>query len=241
MTDPRIAVVGIILVLMATIRHSVLVYAHATGIQIDLAEGVGLADLGYISFMLLAIDIAVILFAIHGNKRATGIFAFLIGVINLYYFWNHVTFTWWSPEMIRLIPGALYAGMFAYALYFFTEIFTARIERYRYILAAREDAQAWRMKYNQEKSLRKKLEAQPKRVDDAAVELERKYHDQGALLAAAIAEIASLKNLHSRTRQSLRGSKSRSASKRDALPPDEKIKEQVAYLAYEYALDHASE
>ncbi|MEL6135194.1 MAG: hypothetical protein AAFR59_17690, partial [Bacteroidota bacterium] len=129
MTDPRIAVVGILLVLMATIRHSVLVYAQATGIQLNLAQGIGWADLGYISFMLLAVDIAVILFAIHGNKRATGLFACMIGILNLYYFWSHVTFTWWSLDMVSLIPGVLYSGMFAYALYFFTEIFTSRIER----------------------------------------------------------------------------------------------------------------
>lgn len=117
------ALTGIILILLATLKHSYEVYEVVMGTPQDVWSKV------YVILMLLAIDFAVILFTLHGNRGAAGLFAFFIFVLNLFAFWNRLEVPGWDfMNWIPFIPGLIYSGMFAYGLYYFTDIFVNQIE-----------------------------------------------------------------------------------------------------------------
>lgn len=78
----------------------------------------------YIAVMLIAIDFAVLIFTIHGNSYAAQTFAFLIFLVNLFAFWHHIPWPGWNPSAFGYIPGFLFSGMFAYGLYYFTDVFS---------------------------------------------------------------------------------------------------------------------
>ncbi|MEL6850364.1 MAG: hypothetical protein AAFP92_17720 [Bacteroidota bacterium] len=84
---------------------------------------------------MVAIDLSVLIFAINGNESASAsaTFAFLIFFTNLAYFWMPLDWPgWqWSDNYWLWAGGMAYAGAFAYAVYFYTEIFTAHLRRFQ--------------------------------------------------------------------------------------------------------------
>ena len=78
----------------------------------------------YVAIMLLAVDYAVLQFTIHGNDYAAQTFAFFIFLLNLYAFWEHLAWPGWGVGLLKYFPGIIFSGMFAYGLYYFTDIFS---------------------------------------------------------------------------------------------------------------------
>ncbi len=112
------ALIGLVLVLLTTIKHNVAVYASLTGIQ----PGTWLYL--YALLMVLAIDAAIIVFASNGNKRAAMGFSIAVAGLNLYYYHiEGVDILSWAA-----LPAAIFSGITAYSIYWFTEIFLSRIQ-----------------------------------------------------------------------------------------------------------------
>lgn len=115
------ALVGILLILLATVKHAFEVYTSVMYIDTEPTLWQNI----YIAVMLVAIDFAVILFTIHGNSYAAQTFAFMIFLVNLFAFWQEVPWQGWEiRSMVNFIPGFLFSGMFAYGLYYFTDLFS---------------------------------------------------------------------------------------------------------------------
>ena len=114
------ALFGIILILLATVKHAYEVYISIMYVN---TEPDLLATI-YIITMLVAIDFAVLLFTIHGNTYAAQTFAFMIFLLNLFAFWHHLNWPGWETELFIYFPGLLFSAMFSYGLYYFTEVFS---------------------------------------------------------------------------------------------------------------------
>lgn len=114
------ALVGMILILLATVKHAFEVYLMVMYPETEPS----LWQMIYIAVMLIAIDFAVLIFTIHGNSYAAQTFAFLIFLVNLFAFWHHIPWPGWNPSAFGYIPGFLFSGMFAYGLYYFTDVFS---------------------------------------------------------------------------------------------------------------------
>ena len=115
------ALVGILLILLATVKHAFEVYTSVMYIDTEPTLWQNI----YIAVMLVAIDFAVILFTIHGNQYAAQTFAFMIFLVNLFAFWQEIPWEGWEEMTITsYIPGLLFSSMFAYGLYYFTDLFS---------------------------------------------------------------------------------------------------------------------
>lgn len=120
------ALVGIFLILLATIKHAFEVYTAVMYID---AEPTIWQNV-YIAIMLIAIDFAVILFTIHGNSYAAQTFAFMIFLVNLFAFWQEIPWEGWKIEaIVNYFPGLLFSSMFAYGLYYFTDLFSDLLQK----------------------------------------------------------------------------------------------------------------
>jgi len=132
------ALAGILLILLATVKHAFEVYTSV--MYIDTAPD--LYQQIYIAIMLIAIDFAVLLFTIHGNNYAAQTFAFMIFLVNLYAFWYPVTWPGWDVGLFIYTPGLLFSAMFAYGLFYFTELFSD-------LLRSRSIIGEWQEKYQE--------------------------------------------------------------------------------------------
>lgn len=114
------ALLGILLILLATVKHAFEVYTSVMYMDAvpDIWQKV------YIAIMLIAIDFAVLLFTIHGNSYAAQTFAFMIFLVNLYAFWYPIQWPDWGTGLFIYFPGFLFSAMFAYGLYYFTDLFS---------------------------------------------------------------------------------------------------------------------
>ena len=130
------ALVGMILILLATVKHAFEVYLMV----MYPTSSPSLWQMVYIAVMLIAIDFAVLIFTIHGNSYAAQTFAFLIFLVNLFAFWHHIPWPGWNPNAFSYIPGLLFSGMFAYGLYYFTDVFSD-------LLRTRSISNEWKEKY----------------------------------------------------------------------------------------------
>ena len=118
------ALFGILLILLATVKHSFEVYVSV----MYLGEAPSYWQMFYVAIMLLAVDYAVLQFTIHGNDYAAQTFAFFIFLLNLYAFWEHLAWPGWGVGLLRYFPGIIFSGMFAYGLYYFTDIFSQLLQ-----------------------------------------------------------------------------------------------------------------
>jgi hypothetical protein len=132
------ALVGMILILLATVKHAFEVYLMV----MYPTSSPSLWQMVYIAVMLIAIDFAVLIFTIHGNSYAAQTFAFLIFLVNLFAFWHHIPWPGWNPNAFCYIPGLLFSGMFAYGLYYFTDVFSD-------LLQTRSITGGWKEKYQE--------------------------------------------------------------------------------------------
>ncbi|MEL6673547.1 MAG: hypothetical protein AAFR61_15190 [Bacteroidota bacterium] len=150
--SPWVSLAGIIIALLATIRHSVLFYAEITG------NPGSTQTLIYASIIMVAIDLSVLIFAINGNERASSTFAFLIFFTNLAYFWMPLDWPgWkWDDQYWLWAGGMAYAGAFAYAVYFYTEIFTSHLKRLQKATSAKERQRDERQKLEEARKLAEK-------------------------------------------------------------------------------------
>ena len=114
------ALIGILLILLATVKHAFEVYTSV--MYMDTAPDIW--QKVYIAIMLIAIDFAVLLFTIHGNNYAAQTFAFMIFLVNLYAFWHPTQWPDWGTGLFIYFPGFLFSAMFAYGLYYFTDLFS---------------------------------------------------------------------------------------------------------------------
>lgn len=120
------ALLGIILILLATVKHAFEVYTEVMYINSEPTLWQNI----YIAIMLVAIDFAVVLFTIHGNSYAAKTFASMIFLVNLFAFWQEIPWTGWEEMAITsYIPGFLFSCMFAYGLYYFTDLFSELLHR----------------------------------------------------------------------------------------------------------------
>ncbi len=149
--------VGVILVLVGTIKHSVLLYLSL--FEAEWGPDPGFWTYCHAAIFLISIDVGAVIFAAHGHKSASAIFSFLIGVLNLYFFWTPLTFPGWSFSLdwLPFLPGLLYAGLLAFCLYFFTELFVGYFQRDQALL---DMEQAMVEARKAEVSLRKELNQQ---------------------------------------------------------------------------------
>lgn len=114
------ALLGVLLILLATVKHAFEVYTSVLYMDTepDIWQKV------YIAIMLIAIDFAVLLFTVHGNDYAAQTFAFMIFLVNLYAFWQPVQWPDWGIGLFIYFPGFLFSAMFAYGLFYFTDLFS---------------------------------------------------------------------------------------------------------------------
>lgn len=161
------ALVGIFLILLATIKHAFEVYTAVMYIDTEptLWQNV------YIAIMLIAIDFAVILFTIHGNSYAAQIFAFMIFLVNLFAFWQDIPWEGWKIEaIVNYFPGLLFSSMFAYGLYYFTDLFSDLLQKENRLGELQEE-----LKETQEKVivLETEIEMQKSSLDTFSLENEK--------------------------------------------------------------------
>ena len=119
------ALLGIILILLATVKHAFEVYVFVMFPEVEPS----LLQMVYIAVMLIAIDYAVLLFTIHGNDYAAQTFAFFIFLVNLYAFWQHIPWMGWEVSILRYFPGLLFSAMFSYGLFYFTDVFSTLLHK----------------------------------------------------------------------------------------------------------------
>jgi len=121
------ALVGMGLILLATVKHAFEVYTQTMypSSEPSIWESI------YIAIMLIAIDFAVLLFTIHDNRYAAQTFASLIFLLNLFAFWQNTSWGGWNESMLLYIPGLLFSGMFAYGLYYFTDVFSELLRSHK--------------------------------------------------------------------------------------------------------------
>lgn len=162
--NPWTALAGLSMVLLATIRHSVLVYISVTHQSPEPLTYV------YAAAMLLSLEFAVVIFSVHGQRKASWTFAILIGVLNLYYFWADMTY----PSQIQAVtilpflPGMIYSSLFAASLAYFAETFSSYIEADNRLMKLGEELQAWKEKAKvQGEQLRSLKATQSKGVEES--------------------------------------------------------------------------
>lgn len=156
------ALVGMILILLATVKHAFEVYLMVMYPESEPS----LWQMVYIAVMLIAIDFAVLIFTIHGNSYAAQTFAFLIFLVNLFAFWHHIPWPGWELSAFKYFPGLLFSGMFAYGLYYFTDVFSD-------LLQNRSITGEWKEKYQEAQgeitTLNTKIESLKKEKDRKSV------------------------------------------------------------------------
>ena len=215
---PGVALFGNALALLASIRHNVWVYQDATAQQ-----EASTWSLAYIIFMLVAIDWSLLTFTVFGQRRASQAFAWLIFGLNLYYFWKHKAFPGWTLSLawLEFAPGLIFSSIFAYAQYFFTELFASFIEEDSRLSRLREESQAWKERFLRAENARKDLEQEREarenegKSEPAYQALEQKY-------LTALSMLAQMKGLESKTAENLRASAShyRKSAKKPGVSKD---------------------
>lgn len=132
--NPWVALFALILVLLANLKHSISIYFSITQQE---STTIGLI---YVGFMVIALDFAVLVFAVHGNKWGSRLCALLIGTMNLYYFWSHLDFPGWTMklEWLAFLPGLIYSSLWTVGLSYFAEIFTSYLQADERLLIADE-------------------------------------------------------------------------------------------------------
>lgn len=161
------ALVGMILILLATVKHAFEVYLMVMYPETEPS----LWQMIYIAVMLIAIDFAVLIFTIHGNSYAAQTFAFLIFLVNLFAFWQHIPWPGWNPSAFGYIPGFLFSGMFAYGLYYFTDVFSD-------LLKNRSITGEWKEKYLKSQGEITTLKSQIKTLASENEQLVEKTQEQ---------------------------------------------------------------
>lgn len=220
--SPWVAVAGIVLVLLATVKHSVLVYIEITETPEKWYH------YAYLSMMIIAIDTAVIIFSVHGHKSASNIFALMIGIINLYFFWNPMAVPGMSfSGLVPFLPGLLYSSLFTAALMMFTDIFISQMEQEDELSGLYTQME----KYQSESSeLKRQLEAARKKLNTDV-------SDDRKLLEAAIDMLITQgavgdKNLET-LKRNLRNAKTRLNS---GLTPEERYPVIIREMIYQQAI-----
>jgi hypothetical protein len=117
---PWITLFALVLILLCTVKHSAWVY-----LQISPFNFPAPWDWVYACVIVLALDIAVLIFAIHGRRITAGIYAGLIFLTNLLYY---LPSTWWITEA-KVLGMLIFAGMFSYAVFIFSELFVQDVEK----------------------------------------------------------------------------------------------------------------
>lgn len=125
--QPWLTATVLILVLLSTARHNAAVYLRITTDHFPYLW----LDWTYAIFIVVALDFAVLLFAIHGEKQIAGVFAFLIFLTNLAYYMPDAqimdlvrTTNFWLGALI----ASIFSGMYGYAIYKFSEIFVQDVK-----------------------------------------------------------------------------------------------------------------
>lgn len=133
--NPYAVLIGLIFILLATLRHSFLIYAEVT--EVDLS----ILMIAYIVLMLISVEYSVMIFSVHGQKAPSAIFSILIGLLNLYYFWHQKDApSGFSTYLLEFVPGLIYSAMFSYSLYYFSETFASYIQEDRSLANMRATA-----------------------------------------------------------------------------------------------------
>ena len=125
--NPLIPAIVLFLVLLGTIKHNALVY-----LRISPENFPEPWNFIYAAFIVLSIDAAVMVFVIHGKKVAAGVFSFAIMLVNLLYFLPAEELVAKFPHdpvfSVKIAASLIFSGMYAYAIYQFSELFVKDIE-----------------------------------------------------------------------------------------------------------------
>jgi len=161
------ALLGILLILLATVKHAFEVYTSVMYMDVD----PDIWQKVYIATMLIAIDFAVLLFTIHGNSYAAQTFAFMIFLVNLYAFWHPISLPEWGIEWFIYFPGFLFSAMFAYGLYYFTDLFSDLLREENKLGALRNSLEKSKEEIFCLESAMEKLQAEKSQIEEEKKEL----------------------------------------------------------------------
>lgn len=112
--NPSTSAIVLLLVLLTNLKHAVMEYEALTGAT-PASRWITIPS-------LIAIDLAVFLFALHGKSRHSAGFA--IGIC-----WIHLTHFIELPVWCDWITAMVFAAMFAFGVYTFSEIFAAAAQK----------------------------------------------------------------------------------------------------------------
>lgn len=125
--NPLIPAIVLFLVLLGTVKHNALVY-----LRISPENFPEPWNFIYAAFIVLSIDAAVMVFVIHGKKVAAGVFSFAIMLVNLLYFLPAEELVEKFPHdpvfSVKIAASLIFSGMYAYAIYQFSELFVKDIK-----------------------------------------------------------------------------------------------------------------
>ena len=179
------ALFGMILILLATVKHSFEVYLSVMYIETEPS----LWQMAYVAIMLLAIDYAVLQFTIHGNDYAAQTFAFFIFLVNLFAFWQNKSWPGWGIELLSFGPGLLFSAMFAYGLFYFTDVFSGLLHNRNHLEELQseneEKKQALQVLQNEHQGIQKELDkvSSEREELDLTVHTMRKTLEQNSIKA----------------------------------------------------------
>jgi hypothetical protein len=116
MESPLTYILVLLLTLLSNITHVVSEYRTITGDQSLLPYS-----------FLIVLDLAVIIFAYNGQKKATIIFALILFLLNLSFFTRELALNWNHTR--EIIVSILLSAAFSYAIFSFSELFVQRVQQ----------------------------------------------------------------------------------------------------------------
>lgn len=144
--SPLFVMVGMILTLLFTIKHGVIVYMAITGTPIDFSTWEGIANIIYVGLMIMSLEVGILILAFHGKKVSAIVFATVVVIINLYFYYIDIGLPQVSPlpdtlgedptnnieasfmtsrevfrEYLKYIPALLLSILPGYFIYAFSE------------------------------------------------------------------------------------------------------------------------
>ena len=219
---PKFALFAIILILLSNIRHAVVVYIEITGL--GQSDTISQWEYIYMIGMMLAIDVAVVAFTVNGNQAAAKAFAWLIGIINLIYYYLQIGI----PES-TLQGGVYYFGAvclsaaWGYAIYYFNEVFVSHLEEDERLETIRGERDTWQKRYND-------LQGRVETLKDQ----QQTQTDTQTILLSRIAGLEGFAKLQA---DSLRRRRSRALEKLgNGVSPEEKTKYELDILVIDHFL-----
>lgn len=158
---------------------------HLAQVYMDLT---GATDTAWVYASLIALDLGVLVFAVHGARRLAGAFALGICAINLAHFLPDAQ--QWYEHVIGIVFSLLYAG----GIYAFSELFVKDLRE-------AEDSEQWRTKAQEWEAYANEQEAKVKDIEYKMVDQDEILKQRWGFIKNLKSEVTEL----TRERDELRG------------------------------------